>query len=71
VHAIAASEIGATLEIERVNPEGQENTQESEAQPAGPKEPEEEVECLSHEPHVVRERQALEHYKPPILFKQA
>jgi len=25
VHAIGASEIGATLEIERVNPEGEEN----------------------------------------------
>jgi len=50
VHAIGASEIGATLEIERVNPEGQENSQEPEAQPAEPQEPKEEVECPSHEP---------------------
>jgi len=50
VHAIGALEGGAQYEIERVNPKGQENTPEPEAQPAGSEEPEEEVECPSHEP---------------------
>ena len=50
VHAIGASEIAVSFELERVNPEGPEVTQEMEVQPAEPKEPEEEVECPSHEP---------------------
>jgi len=50
VHTIGASGAEAQFKIERVNPEGQENSQEPEAQPAGPEEPEEEVECQSHEP---------------------
>jgi len=50
VHAIGASKVGAQYEIERVNPEDQENTKEPEAQPVGPKEHEEEVKCPSHEP---------------------
>ena len=49
VHAIGASETGATLEIEMVNPEGQENNSKSEARPAGPEDPKEEVECQSHD----------------------
>jgi len=50
VHAIGASEAAATFELERVINEGPEITQEAEAQPAGQEEPEEEVECPSHEP---------------------
>ena len=44
MHVIGASEPGAQYKIEGVNLEGQENTQEPEAQPAGSEEPEEEVE---------------------------
>jgi hypothetical protein len=40
VHAIGASEGEDTYEIERVNPEDPENTQEMEVQPAGHGEPE-------------------------------
>jgi len=43
-------ETATSFELERVNPEGLETAQESEVQLAGPKEPEEEVECPSHEP---------------------
>jgi len=50
VYAIGAPENAASIELERVNPEGPEVTQETEVQPAGPEEPEEEVECPSHEP---------------------
>ena len=50
VHAIGASEVAASFELERVNHEGPEITQEPEVQPAGQEEPEEEVECPSHEP---------------------
>jgi len=50
VHAIGASKAAASFELERVNNEGPEITQEAEAQPAGQEEPEEEVECPSHEP---------------------
>jgi len=50
VHAIGASEVAAMFELERVNPEGQEVTQVTEVQPVGQEEPEEEVECPSHEP---------------------
>jgi len=50
VHAIGAPETATLFEIERVNPEGSEVTQEMEVHPAGPEEPEEEVECPSHEP---------------------
>ena len=50
VHAIGAPEIGASFELEGRNPKGPEVTQEMEAQPAGPEEPEEEIECPSHEP---------------------
>jgi len=41
VHAIGALEIAASFELERVNPEGTEVTQETEVQPAGQEEPEE------------------------------
>ena len=50
VHAIGAPEIAVSFELERVNPEGPEVTQETEVQVAGPEEPEEEVECPRHEP---------------------
>jgi len=50
VHAIGASEVAASFELERVSPEGPEVTQEVEAQPVGQEEPKEEVECPSHEP---------------------
>jgi len=50
VHAIGASEVAASFELERVNHEGPVITQEAEAQPAGQEEPEEEVESPSHEP---------------------
>jgi len=50
VHAIGASEETASFELERVINEGPEITQEAEAQPVGQEEPEEEVECPSHEP---------------------
>ena len=35
MHAIGAPEIAASFELERVNPEGPEVTQETEGQPAG------------------------------------
>jgi len=50
MHAIGAPETATSFQLERVNPEGPEVTQETEVQPAGPGEPEEEVECPSHEP---------------------
>ena len=50
VHAIGASEAAASFELDRVNHEGPEITQEVEVQPAGQEEPEEEVECPNHEP---------------------
>ena len=50
VHAIGASEAAASFELDRVNHEGPEITQEAEVQPAGQEEPEEEVECPNHEP---------------------
>jgi len=50
MHAVGAPETAASFELDRVNPEGPEVTQETEVQPAGPKEPEEEVKCPSHEP---------------------
>jgi len=50
MHAIGAPEMAASFELERVNHEGPEITQEAEVQPAGQEEPEEEVECPSHEP---------------------
>ena len=50
VHTIGAPETATSFELERVIPEGPEVTQETEAQPTGPEEPEEEVECPSHEP---------------------
>jgi len=50
MHAIGALETATSFELERVIPEGPEVTQETEAQPLGHEEPEEEVECPSHEP---------------------
>jgi len=50
MHAIGAPEVAAAFELERVNHEGPEITQEAEVLPAGQEEPEEEVECPSHEP---------------------
>jgi len=50
VHAIGASEVAASFELERVNHEGPEITQEPEVQPPGQEEPEEEVECPSKKP---------------------
>jgi len=49
-HAIGAPEVVASFELERVNHEGPEITQEAEVQLAGQEEAEEEVECPSHEP---------------------
>ena len=48
-HAIGASDVAASFDLQ-VNPEGQEGCQEVEVQQAGLEEPEEEVECPSHEP---------------------
>ena len=50
VHAIGAPEVASSFELERVNPEGPKVTQEMEVQLAGQEEPEEEVNCPSHEP---------------------
>jgi len=50
VHAIGGPETAASFDLEWVNPEGPEVIQETEVPPAGPEEPEEEVECPSHEP---------------------
>jgi len=50
VHAIGASEAAASFELDRVNHEGPEINPEVEVQPVGQEEPEEEVECPSHEP---------------------
>jgi len=50
VHAIGAPETATSFELEKVNPEGPEVTQEMEVQPAAQEEPKEEVECPSHEP---------------------
>ena len=47
-HAIGASDATASYELQ-VNPEGQEGSQEVEVQQVGLEEPEEEVECPSHE----------------------
>ena len=49
MHATSASEAAALFELDRVNHEGPEITQEAEVQPAGQEEPEEEVECPNHE----------------------
>ena len=49
IHAICAPDATASFELQ-VNPEGQEGNPEVEAQQAGHEEPEEEVECLNHEP---------------------
>ena len=48
-HAIGASDATASHELQ-VNPEGQEGNPEVEVQQVGLEEPEEEVECPSHEP---------------------
>ena len=48
-HAIGASNATASYELQ-VNPEGQEGNTEVEVQQVGLEEPEEEVECPSHEP---------------------
>jgi len=50
MHAIGAPKTAVSFEIERANPEGPEVNQEMEVQLAGQEEPEEEVECPSHEP---------------------
>ena len=49
-HAIGAPEAAASFELDRVNHEGPEITQEAEVQPARQEEPEEEVKCPNHEP---------------------
>jgi len=49
IHAIGAPDAIASFELQ-VNLEGQEGNPEAEVQQAGHKEPEEEVECLNHEP---------------------
>ena len=48
-HAIGAPDVTVSFELQ-ANPEGQEGSQEVEVQQVGPEEPEEEVECPSHEP---------------------
>jgi len=50
MHAIGASEVATSFELNLVNPEGQEINPETEVQPAGHEEPEEEIECPNHEP---------------------
>jgi len=49
VHAIGALETTAVFELQ-VNPDGQEINPEVEVQQARHKEPEQEIECLNHEP---------------------
>ena len=49
MHAIGAPDATASFELQ-VNPEGQEGNPEVEVQQVGLEEPEEEVECLNHEP---------------------
>ena len=48
-HAIGAPDVAVSFELQ-ANPGGQEGSQEVEVQQAGLEEPEEEVECPSHEP---------------------
>ena len=48
-HAIGAPEVAVSFDLQS-NPEGQEGSQEVEVQQVRPEEPEEEVECPSHEP---------------------
>ena len=48
-HAIGAPDVAVSFELQ-ANPVGQEGSQEVEVQQAGLEEPEEEVECPSHEP---------------------
>jgi len=48
-HAIGASDVTASFELQ-VNPHVQEGNPKTEVQQAGLEEPEEEVECLNHEP---------------------
>lgn len=48
-HAIGAPDVAVSFELQ-ANPEGQEGNQEVEVQQVGLEEPEEEVECPSHEP---------------------
>ena len=48
-HAIGAPDVAVSFELQ-ANPEGQEGSQEVEVQQVRPEEPEEEVECPSHEP---------------------
>jgi len=65
-HAIGAPEIAAAFELERVNPEGPEVTKETEVQLAGPEEPEEEVECPSHEPALFMKGKPLSILSHPL-----
>jgi len=47
---MGAPEAAASFELDRVNHEGPEITQEAEVQPAEQEETEEEIECPNHEP---------------------
>jgi len=50
MHAIGAQEAATSFELDRVNHEGPEITQEAAVQLAGQEEPKEEVECPNHDP---------------------
>jgi len=69
MRAIGAPEVAASFELERVNPEGPEVTQETEVQPAGQEEPEEAVECPSHEPALFTKGKPRSILNLPINFK--
>ena len=52
-----------------MNPEGPEVAQETEVQPAGPEEPEKEVECPSHEPALFVKGKPRSILSLPLNFK--
>ena len=67
-HAIGASDVAASFELQ-VNPDGQEGNPEVEVQQVGLKEPEEEVECPSHEPASFVKGKPRSILSPPLLSK--
>jgi predicted transposase YdaD len=67
-HAIGAPDVAVSFELQ-ANPEGQEGSQEVEVQQVGPEEPEEEVECPSHEPASFVKGKPRSILSPPLLLK--
>ena len=67
-HAIGASDVTTSFELQ-VNPEGQEGNPEVEVQQVGVEEPEEEVECPSHEPASFVKGKPLSILSLPLLSK--